>query len=178
MVSVLVPLVEGFEEIEAVTTVDVLRRAGLTVVTAGLPNTMVKGSRDLQVTTDKKMDNIDLDAFDALVLVGGDPGYKNLQRSQAILRAIHHFNDQKKMIAAICAAPSVLAKAGVLENVRATISPGMERELPKPRGERIVEDQHFITSQGPGTAMDFALRIVEKFKGKPEAARIKKQLVY
>lgn len=176
MVRALVPLVDGFEEIEATTTIDVLRRAGFTVVTAGIPNTMVRGARDIQLTTDEKMDTVNLGDFDMLVLVGGDPGYKNLQRSQAVLKAIHHFDDNKKLIAAICAAPAVLAQAGVLENVRATIHPGMERDLPKPRNGRVVEDQHFITSQGPGTAMEFALKIVEKFSGRDAAGKLKTKL--
>ncbi|HDD72652.1 MAG TPA: DJ-1/PfpI family protein, partial [Candidatus Aenigmarchaeota archaeon] len=171
------PLAEGFEEIEAMTSVDVLRRAGFDVVTAGLPGTVVTGSRGVRIFTDKKLEDVNMDEFDALVLVGGYPGYLNLGRSRAVLDAIVNFNSKNKVIAAICGAPSVLAKAGILDEKKATIYPGMEREIPRPRGDRVVVDGNVITSQGPGTAMEFALKIVEVLGGKEKSEKLKRDLV-
>jgi len=174
----LVPLAEGFEEIEATTVIDVLRRAGIDVITAGLPGTYIRGSNNIQIVADKKMDDLNASDFDALVLVGGNPGYKNLGKSGKIKDAIQEFDRKGKTIAAICAAPSVLCKAGILNNRKATIYPGMEKDIPRPRGKRLEVDEHIITSQGPGTAMEFSLKIVEKLAGASKAEMIKKQLVF
>src|SRR3989338_5798648 len=108
--DVLVPLVEGFEEIEAVSVIDILRRAGIKVTTAGIPSTMVLGAHGVQIIADKKLDNIDFRDFDALVLPGG-PGHTNLAKSEKILNAVADFDARGKVIGAICAAPLVLAKA-------------------------------------------------------------------
>ena len=175
--KVLIPLADGFEEIEASTSIDVLRRAGLDVVTAGLPGTWVTGSRNVKVMADRKMEDVNPDEFDALVLVGGHPGYLNLGRSQAVLRAVQGFDRAGKTIGAICAAPSVLNKAGIMDSRKATIYPGMEREIPMPRPGRVVVDGHVITSQAPGTAMEFALKLVEVLEGESKAAKLRKDLV-
>jgi 4-methyl-5(b-hydroxyethyl)-thiazole monophosphate biosynthesis len=175
--NVIIPLAEGFEEIEAMSTIDVLRRAGINVTTVGIPATIVKGSRGTQTIADRKISEVDLDSFDALVLVGGYPGYVNLGKSNQVLNAVKSFNDKEKTIAAICAAPTILAKAGILENRKATIYPGMEKEIPRPRGERVVQDGHIITSQGPGTAIEFALKIVEALAGRGASEKLKRDLV-
>ena len=176
--KVLVPLAEGFEEIEATTVVDVLRRAGMDVVVAGIPGTYIKGSRKMQIVADRKLEDVRPSDFDAIVLVGGDPGYKNLGRSNTIMDTIREFNSKEKTIAAICAAPSILGKVGILNERRATIYPGMEREIPRPRGRKVEVDGHIITSQGPGTAMEFSLAIVEKLAGADKAKLLRKQLVF
>lgn len=178
MTKVLVPLAEGFEEIEAITVIDVLRRAGLNVVTAGIPGTIVVGSRNVQITADKKIDDIDADDFDAIVLVGGYPGYVNLGKTQKVINISTGFNQEKKLIAAICAAPTILAKIGMLEDKKATVYPGMEKEIPYPRNDRVVVDDNIITSQGPGTAIEFSLKIIEILVGKDKAKAIKKELVF
>jgi 4-methyl-5(b-hydroxyethyl)-thiazole monophosphate biosynthesis len=178
MVKVLLPLAEGFEEIEAITVVDVLRRAGIDVVTAGIPGSIVTGSRNVQVTTDKKINDIDPDDYEAVVLPGGYPGYVNLGKTQKVIKIITSFNEDKKLIGAICAAPTVLAKVGLLEDRKATVYPGMEKELPYPRNGKVVEDENIITSQGPGTAIDFALKLVERLTDKDKAKAVKKDLVY
>jgi 4-methyl-5(b-hydroxyethyl)-thiazole monophosphate biosynthesis len=98
--------------------------------------------------------------------------------SKKILDAIQKYHGSKKTLAAICAAPCILAKAGVLADKRATVYPGMEREIPRPRSDKVVADGHIITSQGPGTAVDFALKIVEMVEGKERVAKIKKDIVY
>ena len=176
--NILIPLAEGFEEIEAATTIDVLRRAGLNTVTAGIPGTIIKGSRNIKFITDKKLDDINPDEFDALVLVGGDPGYKNLGNSNKVLKTIFDFNSNKKTVAAICAAPLILAKIGILDDKKATVYPGFERKLQRPRGDNVVIDDNIITSQGPGTAMEFALKIVEVLQGKNKANKLKEELVF
>ena len=173
----MLPLAEGFEEIEALTVVDVLRRAGINVDTVGVMGSMVTGSHGVRVMTDKKILEINADEYDGIVLPGGNPGYLNLGRSSKIIEILRKFDAEGKLIAAICAAPSVLAKAGVLEGKKATIYPGMEKELPYPRGERVVIDGKIITSQAPGTAMEFALAIVEFLAGKDRAFQMKRQLV-
>jgi 4-methyl-5(b-hydroxyethyl)-thiazole monophosphate biosynthesis len=177
MKKVLIPLADGFEEIEAVTCIDVLRRAGLEVTTAGLPGTLIKGSRNVRITADKKLDETEPEEFDALVLVGGDPGFRNLGNSQKVLDTVKDFEAKGKLVAAICAAPTILAKAGILEERNATIYPGMERELPRPREGRVIEDRNVITSQAPGTAMEFSLKIVEALAGADKADDVKRGMV-
>ena len=176
--NVLVPLAEGFEEIEALATVDVLRRAGINTVTTGIPGTMVQGSRGIKVFADKRLEDINFDEFDVLVLPGGNPGYMNLEKSNTIMDAIRKFDENGKTIAAICMAPTLLAKAGVLEDRMATVYPGGERQLPKPREGKVVVDGHIITSQGPGTAIDFALKIVETLMGPEKSDDVIRLLVY
>ena len=173
---VLVPLVNGFEEIEAISAVDVLRRADFDVVTAGLPGTMVEGNRGVKVIADMMLKDINPDDFDVLVLPGGS-GCSDLVKSSKMMETIRHFSSKDKVIAAICYAPVLLAREGLLKDKRATVYPGNERELPKPRGDRVVVDGNLITSQGPGTAIEFSLAIVEKLAGKPKADSLRKGIV-
>jgi 4-methyl-5(b-hydroxyethyl)-thiazole monophosphate biosynthesis len=174
--NILIPLTDGFEEIEAMTPVDILRRAGFNVVTAGVPGTMVTGANGVKMTTDRRLEDVDSKEFDAIVLVGG-PGYRNLGNSGRVLDAVRDLNSRNKTIAAICMAPSILAKAGVINDRKATIYPGQEREIPRPRGERVVVDGNIITSQAPGTAMEFSIKIVEKLGGKERADKLKRDMV-
>src|SRR3990170_644591 len=155
--KIMVTLAEGFEEIEALTVVDVLRRAGMNVDTVGVMGSVISGAHDVKVMTDKKLLDINSDEYDGIVLPGGSPGYLNLGKSSKIIEILKKFDSAGKLIAAICGAPSVLAKAGILEGKKATIFPGMEKELPHPRGERVVVDGNVITSQAAGTAMEFSL---------------------
>ena len=176
--KILVPLAEGFEEIETMTIVDVLRRAELKVVTAGLSDTIVKGSIGVKVIADELLQDINPDEFAAIVLPGGAPGYINLSESERVLDIVRDFDSQNKMVAAICGAPTVLARAGILNNKNATVYPGLEKELPKPIDKKVVVDGNIITSQGPGTAMDFALKLVEILSGEDKAKEIEKQLLF
>ncbi|MEM5871942.1 MAG: DJ-1/PfpI family protein [Candidatus Aenigmatarchaeota archaeon] len=178
MKKVLITLADGFEEIEALATADILKRAGVDVVLAGVPGTMVKGRSGIRIIADKRIDDIKSEEFDCIVLPGGYPGYVNLGKSKRVIELVKDFDKQKKLVAAICASPSILAKAGILEDKKATIYPGMEREIPRPRSEKVVVDEHVITSQGPGTTIDFALEIVKNLLGKNYAEKIKKQIVY
>ncbi len=178
MKRVLIPLAEGFEEIEALATADVLRRADLEVVLAGIPGTIVKGRSGIKIVADTKIEDVNHKDFDCIVLPGGNPGYVNLERSKKVFDIINDFNDQEKLIAAICAAPSILGKMGILDNRRATIYPGMEKDIPRPRSGKVVVDDHVITSEGPGTALDFALEIIKNLLGKGKANEVKKEIVY
>ncbi|MFH1237241.1 MAG: DJ-1 family glyoxalase III [Candidatus Aenigmatarchaeota archaeon] len=178
MKRVLVPLAEGFEELEAMAAIDVLKRAGIDVIVAGLPGTIVKGRSGVKVVTDKRVDEIDQKSLDGIVLPGGNPGYINLGKSKKIIEIINDLDKSKKMIAAICASPSILAKLGILDERRATIYPGMERDVPRPRPANVVTDGHIITSQGPGTSIDFALEIVKMLLGSSQAEKVRSELVY
>ena len=174
--KVMVPLADGFEEIEAFTVVDVLRRAGLEVETVGVIGSMIKGSNGVRIMADKRLMEINPESYDAIVLPGG-PGYKTLARTGKLIEMLKDFNARKKTIGAICAAPLILAQAGLLDEKRATIYPGLERQISYPRGNKVVIDENIITSQGPGTAMDFALALVKKLCGESEVMRLKRELV-
>jgi len=176
--KILFPLADGFEEIEATTIIDILRRAGLKVVTAGLTNSTVKGSRGVKIIADELLDDINPEEFSAIVLPGGYPGYVNLSESEKVLEIVKEFNSRNKMVAAICGAPTVLAKAGILNNRNATVYPGLEKELPNPMHQKVVVDGNIITSQGPATAMEFALKLVEILSGENKAQEISEQLLF
>jgi len=173
----MVPFAEGFEEIEALTIVDVLRRAGITVDMIGVVGSMITGAHGVKVVMDKRLNAVRAEDYEGIVLPGGSPGYINLSKSNALKEMIKQMNSKGKLVAAICASPAVLAKAGVLDNRHATIYPGMEKELPYPRDERVVVDGNVVTSQGPGTALEFALKIVELLKGSGEAAKLRRALL-
>ncbi len=177
MKRALIPLAEGFEEIEATVCANVLRRAGIEVVLAGIPGTMVRGARNVKLMADRKLSEVRPEEFDAIILVGGDPGYKNLGLSTKVMEAVRDFESKGKLVAAICAAPALLSKLGLLENRVSTIYPGMEREVPRPRGHRVVKDSNVITSQAPGTALEFALMIVENLAGEHKAMEVRRDIV-
>lgn len=168
MSTVLVPLAAGFEDLEAITVTDLLRRAGLTVVTAGLDGQIQRGSRGAMVLPDTTLEAALTHEFDMLVLPGGQPGTNNLKADARVIGLAQKMAGQGKYVAAICAAPSVLAAAGVLDGKRATSFPGALDAYPQVQQQRaaIVEDGKIITSRGPGTAMDFALVLIERLVGK------------
>ena len=175
--KVMVPLAQGFEEVEAFTVVDVLRRAGIQVDTVGIVGSVVEGAHGVKVMADKRLAQILPEEYNAIILPGGNPGYINLGRSSQIIEIIKRFNAQNKLIGAICGAPLILAKEGLLDNKRATIYPGMEKELSYPRDKTVVIDGNIVTSQAAGTAMEFALRIVEKLLGPEKIQKLKQELV-
>lgn len=172
----LVILAEGFEEIEAFTAIDVLRRANVQTDAAGLISKVVEGSHGIKTVADCTLGEINPDDYDIVILPGGE-GYKNLMNSEKVLVVVKDFNRKKKLIAAICAAPAVLAKAGVLDDKIATIYPGMEGKLPKPRDAKVVVHGNIITSQAPGTAMEFALKLTEILAGKNIAKKLRSDMV-
>jgi 4-methyl-5(b-hydroxyethyl)-thiazole monophosphate biosynthesis len=173
-------LADGFEEIEAVTVIDILRRAGIDITVAGLGNINVKGSRGLNVVADKKLDELDID-YDACIFPGGMPGATNLASSGKVKTLIQKMNSTNKLVAAICASPAVvLAPTGILKNKSATCYPGMEQNFGsdvKYKDNNVVVDGNIITSRGPATALLFSLAIVEKLVGKEIADRVKKAVL-
>jgi 4-methyl-5(b-hydroxyethyl)-thiazole monophosphate biosynthesis len=179
MAKALVFLATGFEEIETVTIVDVLRRAGVDVTVAGLTPSMVEGAHGIKIVPDKTIDDVKVEDFDAVVVPGGNPGYKNLRKDQRVIDMIKKAFNSNKLVAAICAGPAVLSDAGVLEGKACTIYPGMDEELEagggKPKHDIVVVDGNIITSRGPATALPFALKLAEKLAGKQVAEAVSKK---
>jgi len=179
MPKVLVPLAEGCEELEAVTIIDLLRRAGVEVVTAGLKPGIVKASRGVQLMPDVTLDAALLEHFDMVVLPGGMPGAANLKADARIIDLLKKMAAAGQYTAAICAAPMVLAEAGVLNGKQATSYPGF---LDAVSGVTIstaavVQDGKVLTSRGPGTAMDFALALIEALVGSDTRHQVEAALV-
>ena len=168
MPKVLVPLAQGCEELEAVTIIDILRRAGIEVVSAGLDGQPVRASRGTLLIPDCTLDTALKQVYDMVALPGGQPGSNNLKADARIIKLVQNMAQQGKYVAAICAAPTVLATAGLLDGKRATSFPFALDAFPKVQQQQkaVVEDGKLITSRGPGTAMDFALILVERLLGK------------
>jgi protein deglycase len=181
MARVLVPLAQGCEELEAVTITDLLTRGGIEVVTAGLDSRPVKASRGMTLLPETTIDAVMEQDFDMIVLPGGLPGADHLNDDPRIHRLLERLSAEGKYTAAICAAPKVLATAGLLDGRKATSYPGALAGMDLPRVdvqlERVVRDDKVITSQGPGTAMDFALELVELLVGKTKRDEVEKGLV-
>ncbi len=169
MARVLIPLAQGCEELEAVTVIDLLRRADIEVLTAGLDAQPVIASRGVVLIPDTDLDQVLDDDFDMIVLPGGLPGADNLDNDPRIHQLLRRMRDKGKYTAAICAAPKVLANAGLLADRQATSYPGFidAMDLPSTRvlEQAVVIDGKVITSRGPGTAMDFALTLIEQLAG-------------
>lgn len=179
MAKVLIPLADGCEELEAVTLIDLLRRAGIDVTTAGLKPGIVKASRGVQLVPDVTLDVALQDDYDMVVLPGGMPGATHLKDDPRILDLLKKMAAAGKYTAAICAAPMVLAEAGVLAGRRATSYPGFLDGLPgvDVSAEAVVQDGTVLTSRGPGTAMDFALTLVEALAGREKRDQVEAGLV-
>ncbi len=174
-------LADGCEEIEALTVVDILRRAELEIVMISINGTnSVTGSHGITFLTDTAFENVNFDEFDAVVLPGGMPGTLHLGEHEGVNSVIKEFAKNGKLVCAICAAPSVLGAAGILEGKAATCHPGFEPELTGATTSEVtvVTDGNIITSRGMGTAIDFALAIVNYLKDKNAVTELKKQLVY
>jgi 4-methyl-5(b-hydroxyethyl)-thiazole monophosphate biosynthesis len=182
MARALVLLAEGFEEIEGITVVDVLRRGGVEVTTAALGPGPVRGAHGIEVTPDSTLDHAvaAAGAYDAVVLPGGNPGYTNLAKDPRVLGLLKTFQKERKTVAAVCAAPWVLQKAGLLDGKRATIHPSLRAELTAATHVEspVVEDGTVVTSQGAGTTMAFALKLVERLVGREKAREVAERLVF
>jgi len=178
--KVLVILADGFEEIEAITPIDVLRRAGLEVTLAGLSGTTVSGAHGVKFQADVTLDDYK-GLPDLVVLPGGLPGAKNLGESKKVAEIVKRMNSLKKLIGAICAAPALaLAPAGILDGKKATCYPGFEKNFPPSVSfseERVVVDGNIITSRGPGSALEFALELVEQLVDREKAQTLKEGLL-
>jgi 4-methyl-5(b-hydroxyethyl)-thiazole monophosphate biosynthesis len=165
--KVLVYLAPGFEEIEAVTMIDLLRRADIDVTVAGLEEGSITGSHGISILSDVNYETIDVDNFDYLLLPGGQPGTNNLKNNQKVLDSVKKFQNENKLIGAICAAPTVLHEAGILNNKRVTSYPSEKDVFSTSQYETspVVKDGNIITSRGVGTAIDFALDLIGEIKG-------------
>lgn len=181
MAKVLVPLAPGFEELEAITIIDLLRRANIEVTTAGLDDQPVRASRGNIIIPDTSIDNIMHDTFDMIVLPGGLPGANNLRDNQQVQTLIKQQHAQGKLLGAICAAPRALAAAGVLDGKTITCYPGALDEIGETNFQitekEIVADGNIVTSRGPGTAMDFALELIELLSDKNMRQTVSAQMV-
>lgn len=170
MPKALVPLADGCEELEAVTIVDLLRRAGVEVITAGLEDGPIKASRGMVLVPDCALDDVIEEDFDLIVLPGGLPGADHLDQDPRIPKLLERLDRQGKYLGAICAAPKVLANAGLLEGKQATSYPGILDKMALPGVTvnllPVIRDERIITSRGPGTAMDFALELIALICGK------------
>ena len=179
MARVLVPLAEGCEEIEAVTIIDLLRRADIEVVVAGLQPGVVKASRGVQLVPDTTLDAVLDEDFDMVVLPGGMPGAAHLKADARIITLLKNMAAAGRYTAAICAAPMVLAEAGLLEGKQATSYPGFLDALPgiQLSTATVVKDGQVLTSRGPGTAMDFALALIEVLAGPEKRQQVEAPLL-
>lgn len=180
-IKVLLFLVEGFEEMEAMAPVDLLRRAEIDVDTVSITQDRhVISSRKVTVLADKIIDNINFEDYEMIILPGG-PGTDNYMKSEKLLENVKEFSVRKK-VAAICAAPTILSSLGILEGKKAVCFPECEKELTEKGAvltiEKVVKDGNIITSRGAGTAIDFALEIIKELAGKEKSEQISGQIVY
>lgn len=172
-------LAEGFEEIEALTPVDVLRRGKLQLTTVGVTGKTVKGSHGIPVTADITIDELgDLSDADAVILPGGMPGTLNLEANEKVRSDVEYCYNNSRLIAAICAAPSIFGHMGLLEGKRATAFPGFEKDLSGAvlKNEFVAHDGNVITAKGMGVSLDFALEILAALKGSDTANAVRSSL--
>ena len=181
MKKALVLLAEGFEEVEALTVVDYLKRKDVLCETCSITGEkMVVGAHEIRVEADKVLAEIkSIDNYQALIIPGGLPGATNLRDNPIVVNLVQGFNHEGKILAAICAGPIVLERAGVLKGKKVTSYPGFEGEL---KGSTylediVVQDGNIITARGPAVAVYFALKILENLAGKEKANELKKDIL-
>jgi len=173
MPKVLVPVANGSESLETVAIVNVLRRAGIAVTIASIEHDLtITGTREVKLTADAHLDDVVSQDWDAIVLPGGGPGAEALSKSKTLVERLRKQRDGRKLYAAICAAPAlVLGRHGLLEGKRATGYPGIEG-IPRRVEEPVVVDGHCVTSQGPATAIEFGLKLVELLAGAEKSKQV------
>ncbi len=167
-------LAEGFEEIEALATVDILRRAELDVTVVGVGGVNVTGSHGIKVVADIDCSKVTTDDMEMVVLPGGIPGTLNLEKDPIVKASITYANENDKYIAAICAAPSILGHMGIINGKKVTCYPGFDTQLGGAQytAENVEVDGKFITGKGAGVANDFALKIVELYDSPQKAKKL------
>ncbi len=168
-------LADGFEEIEALATLDVLRRGGVEISTVGVGKTDITGAHNIKVIADLSETDVDYDAFEGVVLPGGLPGTTNLEKCETVQKTLDVAYETDKLICAICAAPSILGHKGFLKDKEAICFPGFEKELigAKLSKKRVVADDGIVTAIGAGASFEFGFKILEILKGKEVADNLK-----
>ena len=176
---VYVLLVEGFEEIEAIEPIDILRRGGVEVKTVGVNDKVVCGSHGIKVEADTDIAGVVREDMELLMLPGG-PGHGNIEKSEEAVELIKYAYEKDILLTAICASPSILGKMGLLKGKKATCFPGFEEFLEGAElsGEKAVRDGNIITGKGAGAAADFGFLMLEALKGKAVADNIKDVMQY
>ncbi|HSH36557.1 DJ-1 family glyoxalase III [Schnuerera sp.] len=180
MKKVLLLLAKGFEEVEALTTVDYLRRMDIIVDTCSIGEIEVQGAHRIIVKADKKIDQINsIKSYDGLVIPGGLPGATNLRDDNRVIKLVKEFNKDEKLIGAICAGPIVLQRAGIITGKRVTSYPGFDNDLKESeyKDDLVVQDGNIITARGPAVAVYFALKLVENLVGKKKEEELKKDIL-
>ncbi|MBQ6143419.1 MAG: DJ-1/PfpI family protein [Clostridia bacterium] len=174
-------LADGFEEVEATTPRDILKRAGISIQTVGLNQSdTVSSASGLKIIPDVQIEHINFNDIEGIILPGGMPGTKNLEQNKKVLEIIKYCIENKLLIGAICAAPSILGKMGVLKNKAACCYPGFEKYLigAKISENSVSTDKNIITSKGPGTAFEFGFAVLKYLKGRENAESIKSSMIY
>ena len=172
---------EGYETVEALLVVDLLRRGGVEVTMASITeDEFVRSSHGVNVEMDAVLGEVDILDYDAIILPGGMPGTTNLKEDENVRKAVQEAYDDGRYVAAICAAPTILADMGLLKGKRATCYPDMESEIEDAylTGAPVATDENIITSQGVGTAIDFALKLIEVLISEEKAVEIADSIVY
>ncbi|KAJ5066314.1 protein/nucleic acid deglycase dj-1 [Anaeramoeba ignava] len=183
MVKALIILAEGFEEIEAITPIDLLRRAGIEVTIAGIGKKTIKGSRGISFGVDSLLEEVKEEEFDAIILPGGMPGTKNLAANQTVIELVKKYFKAGKCVAAICAAPGfVLADAcKIVKGIKCCGYPGTDKLIEQNEGilvqDDVFQDGKVITARGPGFAIPFALKIINELVGKEEMEKVGKAIL-
>lgn len=181
MAKVGLMLASGCEEIEALTVVDLLRRAGITIDMVSITDQkQVTGAHDITITADRLLAEVDWSAYDGVILPGGMPGTTHLKESAGVCQVVKDFFSKGKLVAAICAAPTVLGACGILQGKRATCYPGCEDGLTGAvlAEDSVVVDGNVLTSRGMGTAIDFGLAIISYLMDATTAEKLAKAIVY
>lgn len=179
MAKAVIILARGFEELEAVAVIDVLRRAQIEVTIAGLDDGAVESARRVKIIPDTTIDNVKANDYDIVILPGGMPGTDNLNADGRVKQLLLDFASKGKLAGAICAAPYVLANTGLLDGKKATSYPTYKDKLGNVdyKEDKVVIDGNVLTSRGPATALCFGFAIVEKLVGKEKAEEVKKAML-
>ncbi|MBU5312588.1 DJ-1/PfpI family protein [Tissierella carlieri] len=182
MKKVILFLAEGFEEVEALTVVDYLRRKDINVDTVSITeDNEVKGAHEIVVLADKTINDIkDIDDYDAVIIPGGLPGATNLRDNDKVIDVVKKINENGKLTAAICAGPIVLERAGIIKDKEITSYPGFEDDLKNGVyiEQNVVRDGSIITARGPALAVDFAIEIIKYLLGEEKSEELKKDILY